>query len=93
VLASTARQIKRPVILGILFALLKAISIYFLHVSELGETAGNAVVISITHFTINSVLGFAVAYIVVKHSKSPKMVAAMTILSTLSFLTHIASPA
>jgi len=91
VLASMAHQSKRPVISGILFGLLKAISIYFLHVSELGETASNAVVISVAHFIINSFLGFAIAYIVVKHSKNPKMVVAMTILSILSFLTHVAS--
>lgn len=82
VLASMAHQSKRPVISGILFGLLKAISIYFLHVSELGETASNAVVISVTHFILNSFLGCAIAYIVVKHSKNPKMVAAIPSLDT-----------
>ena len=91
VLASMAHQSKRPIISGILFGLLKAISIYFIHVSELGETASNAVVISATHLVLNSFLGFAIAFIVVKHSKNPKMVAAMTLLSILSFLTYIAS--
>ena len=91
VLASTAHQSKRPILSGILFGLLKAISIYLLHVSELGESTSNAVVTSVTHFILNSLLGFAIAFIVVKHSKNPKMVAAMTILSIISFLTHIAS--
>ena len=91
VLASTAHQSKRPILSGILFGLLKAISIYLLHVSELGESTSNAVVTSVTHFILNSLLGFAIAFIVVKHSKIPKMVAAMTILSIISFLTHIAS--
>ena len=59
--------------------------------SELGESVSNAVVISVTHFILNSFLGFAIAFIVVKHSKNPKMVAAITILSIISFLTHIAS--
>ncbi|HCR30083.1 MAG TPA: hypothetical protein DIV79_08710 [Opitutae bacterium] len=70
--------------------MLKAISIYFIHVSELGETASIAAVISATHFVLNSFLGFALAFIFAKHSKNPKMVAAMTLLSILSFLTHIA---
>lgn len=91
VLATMAHQSKRPILSGILFGLLKAISIYLLHVSELGESASNAAVISVTHLILNSFLGFAIAFIVVKHSKNPKMVAAMTILSIISFLTHIAS--
>lgn len=91
VLATMAHQSKRPILSSILFGLLKAISIYFSRVSEHGESAGNAAAVSVSHLIINSFLGFAIAFIVVKHSKNPKIVASMTILSIISFLTHIAS--
>ncbi len=91
VLASMANQSKRAILSGILFGFLKAISIYFIHVSELNASTSFATTISITHFAINTILGFAIAYIVVKHSKNAKMVIVMLILSILSFLTHIAS--
>jgi len=91
VLASMANQSKRPILSGILFGFLKAISIYFIHVSELNASTSFAVTISLTHFILNSLLGVAIAFIVVKHSKNAKMVVVMLILSVLSFLTHIAS--
>lgn len=91
VLALMANQSKRPILSGILFGFLKAISIYFLHVSALDASTSFAVTISLTHFVLNSLLGFAIAHIVVKHSKNAKMVVIMLILSILSFLTHIAS--
>jgi len=91
VLASTANQTKRPILSGIIFGFLKAISIYFIHVSDLNTSPSFASMISITHFVINSLLGFSIAYIVIKHSKNAKMVVVMLILSILSFQTHIAS--
>ena len=91
VLATIAHQSKRPILSSILFGLLKAISIYFIRVCEHGESASNAVVVSGNHLIINSFLGFAIAFIVTNHSENPKIVASMTILSIISFLTHIAS--
>ena len=91
VLATIAHQSKRPILSSILFGLLRAISICFIRVCEHGESASNAVVVSVNHFIINSFLGFAIAFTVVKHSENPKIVASITILSIISFLTHIAS--
>lgn len=91
VLASMANQSKRPILSGIIFGFLKAISIYFLHISELNATSEFAITVGITHFILNTFLGIAIAFIVVKHSKNTKMVVVMTVLSILSFLTHIAS--
>ncbi|MCH2388315.1 MAG: hypothetical protein MK240_08915 [Opitutales bacterium] len=71
--------------------MLKAINIYLLPASEFEENVCNAVVISVTHFTLYSLLGFVIAFIIVKHSKNPRMAAEMTFLSIISFLTHIAS--
>ncbi|QXD31291.1 hypothetical protein [Candidatus Pelagisphaera phototrophica] len=47
--------------------------------------------ISITHFVINSLFRFSIAFIVIKHSKNHKIVVVILMLSILSFLTHIAS--
>lgn len=91
VLASMANQSKRPIASSVIFGFLKAISIYFIHVSELQASTGFAFTVSITHFVLNSVLGLAIAIIVIKHSKNTKLVVAMLILSILSFLTHNAS--
>ncbi len=91
VLASMANQSKRAVLSGVLFGLLKAISIYFIHVSELATTTSFAITVSLTHFILNALLGFAIAHMVINHSKNAKMVVVMLILSLLSFLTHIAS--
>jgi ABC-type spermidine/putrescine transport system permease subunit I len=91
VLAAMANQSKRMILSGLIFGSLKAISIYLIYLSELDETIGESIAIGATHFVLNSILGIAIAYIVVKHSKETKMVILMTILSILSFLTHIAS--
>ena len=56
VLATMAHQSKRPILSSILFGLLKAISIYFTRVSEHGESAGNAVAVSVSHLIIKSFL-------------------------------------
>jgi len=91
VLASMAHQSKRPILSGVIFGFLKAISIYFIHVSELDRSTSYALTISLTHFVLNSLIGFAIAHIVIKHSKNAKMVVLMLVLSILSFLSHIAS--
>ncbi len=91
VLATMAHRTKRAILPGLVFGFLKAVSIYFIRISELNESLELAFAISITHFALNTLLGFAIAHIVVKHSKDTKMVILMTILSILSFLSHIAS--
>ncbi len=92
VLASMAHQSKRPILSGLIFGFLKAISIYFIHVSGELEASNNmAIAVGVTHFALNTLLGCAIAHIVINHSKNAKMVILMTVLSILSFLTHIAS--
>lgn len=91
VLASMANKTKRPILSGLVFGSLKAVSLYLIHIAELNTSSSLAITIGFTHLILNSLLGIAIAFIVVKHSKNPKMVVLMTILSILSFLTHIAS--
>jgi len=91
VLASMSNKTKRPILSGTVFGFLKAVSLYLIHVTELETSTSFAITISATHLILNSLLGIAIAFIVVKHSKNPKMVVLMTILSVLSFLTHRAS--
>jgi hypothetical protein len=91
ILASMANSTKRPILSGIVFGVIKAVSVYLIHIVELNTGSGQAIAIGLTHLILNSFLGIAIAFIVVKHAKNPRMVAVMPVLSGLSFLTHIAS--
>ena len=86
-----AKKTKRSILSGIMFGFLKPLSQYLIHVTELNTSTSLAATISATHLVLNTLLGIAIAFIVVKHSKNPEMVVVMTILSILSFLTHKAS--
>jgi len=90
-LASMAKKTKRSILSGIMFGFLKALSLYLIHVTELNTDASFAATISATHLVPNTLLGIAIAFIVVKHSKNPEMVVVMTILSIPSFLSRKAS--
>lgn len=83
-----AKKTKRSILSGIMFGFLKALSLYLIHVTELNTSASFAATSSATHLVLNTLLGIAIAFIVVKN---PEMVVVMTILSILSFLTHKAS--
>lgn len=91
VLASMANKTKRPIPSGLVFGFLKAVSLYLIHINELETSANLSLTIGLTHLILNSLLGIAIAFIVVKHSKNHKMVVLMLMLSILSFLTHQAS--
>ena len=91
VLASMANQLKKPILCGLIFGILKATGLYLLHIAELESSVAEAGIVGVTHFAINALLGWAIAYVVVNHSKDAKMVILMSALSVLSFLTHFAS--
>lgn len=91
ILASMAHKLKKPLISGLVFGILKSVSLYLIHIAELESSASEAGIIGLTHFVLNSLLGFAIAWIVVNRSNETKMVLLMTVLSILSFLTHVAS--
>ena len=57
-----------------MFGFLKALSLYLIHVTELNTDASFASTISATHLVPNTLLGIAIAFIVVKHSKNPERV-------------------
>ena len=91
ILASMAHKLKKPLISGLVFGILKAISLYLLHIAELESSASQAGLIGLTHFALNALLGVAIAWIVIHRSKETAMILTMTFLSILSFLTHVAS--
>jgi len=89
VLASMANSLKRPIIAGITFALLKVAAITFLQLSdEEAVAAASPAVIASIQFVVNAILGIAIGYLVVRQSKERKatVVSAMLLLSLLTFL-------
>ncbi len=91
ILASMAHKLKKPLLSGLVFGILKSVSLYLLYIAELESSPAEAGIIGLTHFALNALLGYAIAWIVINRSNDTKMIILMTILTVLGFLTHTAS--
>lgn len=86
ILAVMAHQSKKIVLSAVLFGGLKAIASCY-YVTEVSYEI--AVLVGVTQFVVNGLLGLGIAYLVVKHSQEWKYTFATTILSLLTFITAI----
>jgi len=90
VLASMANSTKKPILSGLIFAVLKGVAVTFLQMANTEEIAvdSSPYLIGGIQFIVNAILGVAIGFLVVRQSKERKatVVSAMLLLSLLTFL-------
>ena len=84
ILAVMAHQSRKIVLSAVLFGGLKAIASLF-YVNEVSYDI--AVLVAVSQFVLNGLLGLGIAYLVVKHAQEWKYTFATTFLALLTFMT------
>ena len=85
-----ANSTKKPILSGLVFAILKSVAITILQLANTEESVTNAspYLVGGIQFLVNAILGIAIGFLVVRQSKERKLtvVSAMLLLSLLTFL-------
>ncbi|MDQ8201998.1 hypothetical protein [Pelagicoccus sp. SDUM812003] len=89
ILAVMAFQSRKILLPALLFGSLKAVASCFYTMAESELTDAGVVVLASSQFTINTLLGLGIAYLVVKHSQDWKYMFATTALAVVTFLTSM----
>lgn len=87
VLATIAYQSKRIVLSALIFGALKAISSTFHYRVETDLSEAAILALGVGQFAVNALLGYCIAYLVVKRAQEAKYMAMTTALAIFTFLT------
>ena len=92
ILATMAYQSNKVVLTGLVFGALKAIASTFYYFGEPNMPYDTGALLAGTQFAANSLLGIAIAYLVVKRSQDWKYSFVTASLAVLTFMTSLFEP-